>query len=81
MDKGASITVGEAVSAHGTKNSHAGAASRSTSVAAVSICAVLCVFNYYNRLALHVNDVYSAPQSYSGIQLSLGMVIFAYQIC
>jgi len=33
-----------------------------------------------DRLGLYVNDVYSSPQSYSGLQLSVATVFFAYQI-
>ena len=33
-----------------------------------------------DRLALYVNDVYSAPQNYNGLQLSLATFWFAYQI-
>lgn len=33
-----------------------------------------------DRLALYVNDVYAAPQSHSGLQLTLATVFFAYQI-
>jgi D-alanyl-lipoteichoic acid acyltransferase DltB (MBOAT superfamily) len=33
-----------------------------------------------DRLALYVNDVYGAPQSFNGLQLSLATVFFAYQI-
>lgn len=33
-----------------------------------------------DRLALYVNDVYSAPQSHNGLQLSIATVFFAYQI-
>ena len=33
-----------------------------------------------DRLALYVNDVYGAPRSYNGLQLSLGTLFFAYQI-
>ena len=33
-----------------------------------------------DRLALYVNDVYSAPQNFNGLQLSLATFFFAYQI-
>ena len=33
-----------------------------------------------DRLALYVNDVYGAPQSHNGLQLTLGTLFFAYQI-
>jgi len=33
-----------------------------------------------DRLALFVNDVYGSPQSYTGFQLTLATVFFAYQI-
>ncbi len=33
-----------------------------------------------DRLALYVNDVYSAPQAFNGLQLTLATVFFAYQI-
>jgi D-alanyl-lipoteichoic acid acyltransferase DltB (MBOAT superfamily) len=33
-----------------------------------------------DRLALYVNDVYGAPQSFNGLQLSLATFFFAYQI-
>ena len=33
-----------------------------------------------DRLALYVNDVYTAPQNFSGLQLTLATVFFAYQI-
>ena len=33
-----------------------------------------------DRLALYVNDVYGAPASYNGLQLTLATVFFAYQI-
>ena len=33
-----------------------------------------------DRLALYVNDVYSSPQSYNGLQLTIATVFFAYQI-
>jgi alginate O-acetyltransferase complex protein AlgI len=33
-----------------------------------------------DRLALYVNDVYGAPRSHNGLQLSLGTLFFAYQI-
>lgn len=33
-----------------------------------------------DRLALYVNDVYGKPSDYSGLQLSLATVFFAYQI-
>lgn len=33
-----------------------------------------------DRLALYVNDVYSKPHNYSGLQLSVATVFFAYQI-
>lgn len=33
-----------------------------------------------DRLALYVNDVYAAPQTHHGLQLTLGTVFFAYQI-
>ncbi len=33
-----------------------------------------------DRLALYVNDVYSAPRSYNGLQLTLATFFFAYQI-
>ena len=33
-----------------------------------------------DRLALYVNDVYAAPRSYNGLQLSLATFFFAYQI-
>jgi alginate O-acetyltransferase complex protein AlgI len=33
-----------------------------------------------DRLALYVNDVYSAPQNYNGLQLTLATFFFAYQI-
>lgn len=33
-----------------------------------------------DRLALYVNDVYGAPQSHNGLQLTLATVFFAYQI-
>ncbi len=33
-----------------------------------------------DRLALYVNDVYSAPQAYNGLQLTIATFFFAYQI-
>jgi D-alanyl-lipoteichoic acid acyltransferase DltB (MBOAT superfamily) len=33
-----------------------------------------------DRLALYVNDVYSAPQNFNGLQLTLATLFFAYQI-
>ena len=33
-----------------------------------------------DRLALYVNDVYSAPRNHNGLQLTLGTFFFAYQI-
>ncbi len=33
-----------------------------------------------DRLALYVNDVYGAPQSFNGLQLTIATVFFAYQI-
>ena len=33
-----------------------------------------------DRLALYVNDVYAAPESYNGLQLTIATVFFAYQI-
>jgi alginate O-acetyltransferase complex protein AlgI len=33
-----------------------------------------------DRLALYVNDVYAAPQSFTGLQLTIATVFFAYQI-
>jgi alginate O-acetyltransferase complex protein AlgI len=33
-----------------------------------------------DRLALYVNDVYSAPRTYNGLQLTLATFFFAYQI-
>jgi D-alanyl-lipoteichoic acid acyltransferase DltB (MBOAT superfamily) len=33
-----------------------------------------------DRLALYVNDVYGSPRDYSGLQLTLATVFFAYQI-
>ncbi len=33
-----------------------------------------------DRLALYVNDVYGAPQSFNGLQLTLATFFFAYQI-
>ena len=33
-----------------------------------------------DRLALYVNDVYAAPQTHNGLQLTLATVFFAYQI-
>lgn len=33
-----------------------------------------------DRLALYVNDIFSSPSQYNGLQLSLGTVFFAYQI-
>src|SRR5882724_7016795 len=33
-----------------------------------------------DRLALYVNDVYAAPQSFNGLQLTLATIFFAYQI-
>jgi alginate O-acetyltransferase complex protein AlgI len=33
-----------------------------------------------DRLALYVNDVYAAPRTHNGLQLSLATVFFAYQI-
>jgi D-alanyl-lipoteichoic acid acyltransferase DltB (MBOAT superfamily) len=33
-----------------------------------------------DRLALYVNDVYSAPRNYNGLQLTLATLFFAYQI-
>jgi alginate O-acetyltransferase complex protein AlgI len=33
-----------------------------------------------DRLALYVNDVYSAPRAYNGLQLTLATFFFAYQI-
>jgi alginate O-acetyltransferase complex protein AlgI len=33
-----------------------------------------------DRLALYVNDVYGAPRNYSGLQLTIATVFFAYQI-
>jgi D-alanyl-lipoteichoic acid acyltransferase DltB (MBOAT superfamily) len=33
-----------------------------------------------DRLAIYVNDVYSSPQSHSGLQLTLATFFFAYQI-
>lgn len=33
-----------------------------------------------DRLALYVNDVYAAPSSYNGLQLTTATVFFAYQI-
>jgi alginate O-acetyltransferase complex protein AlgI len=33
-----------------------------------------------DRLALYVNDVYSAPRSFNGLQLSIATFFFAYQI-
>ena len=33
-----------------------------------------------DRLALYVNDVYAAPQNFSGLQLTIATVFFAYQI-
>ena len=33
-----------------------------------------------DRVALYVNDVYAAPASYNGLQLTLATLLFAYQI-
>ncbi len=33
-----------------------------------------------DRLALYVNDVYATPQNFSGLQLTIATVFFAYQI-
>jgi alginate O-acetyltransferase complex protein AlgI len=33
-----------------------------------------------DRLALYVNDVYGSPRSYSGLQLTIATIFFAYQI-
>jgi alginate O-acetyltransferase complex protein AlgI len=33
-----------------------------------------------DRLALYVNDIYSAPRSFNGLQLSIATFFFAYQI-
>jgi len=33
-----------------------------------------------DRLALYVNDVYAAPRSYNGLQLTIATLFFAYQI-
>ena len=33
-----------------------------------------------DRLALYVNDVYTAPQNFNGLQLTIATVFFAYQI-
>jgi alginate O-acetyltransferase complex protein AlgI len=33
-----------------------------------------------DRLALYVNDVYANPQAFTGLQLTLGTIFFAYQI-
>lgn len=33
-----------------------------------------------DRLAIYVNDVYAAPQSHNGLQLTIATVFFAYQI-
>jgi D-alanyl-lipoteichoic acid acyltransferase DltB (MBOAT superfamily) len=33
-----------------------------------------------DRLALYVNDVYGAPQNFTGLQLTLATLLFAYQI-
>jgi D-alanyl-lipoteichoic acid acyltransferase DltB (MBOAT superfamily) len=33
-----------------------------------------------DRLALYVNDVYAAPQNFTGLQLTLATLFFAYQI-
>ena len=33
-----------------------------------------------DRLALYVNDVYANPSAYTGLQLTIGTVFFAYQI-
>lgn len=33
-----------------------------------------------DRLALYVNDVYSAPRNFNGLQLTIATVFFAYQI-
>jgi D-alanyl-lipoteichoic acid acyltransferase DltB (MBOAT superfamily) len=33
-----------------------------------------------DRLALYVNDVYAAPEQYTGLQLTIATVFFAYQI-
>jgi D-alanyl-lipoteichoic acid acyltransferase DltB (MBOAT superfamily) len=33
-----------------------------------------------DRLALYVNDVYSSPRQYTGLQLTIATVFFAYQI-
>jgi alginate O-acetyltransferase complex protein AlgI len=33
-----------------------------------------------DRLALYVNDVYAAPQDFTGLQLTIATVFFAYQI-
>jgi D-alanyl-lipoteichoic acid acyltransferase DltB (MBOAT superfamily) len=33
-----------------------------------------------DRLALYVNDVYAAPRSFNGLQLTIATVFFAYQI-
>jgi alginate O-acetyltransferase complex protein AlgI len=33
-----------------------------------------------DRLALYVNDVYAAPQQFTGLQLTIATVFFAYQI-
>jgi alginate O-acetyltransferase complex protein AlgI len=33
-----------------------------------------------DRLALYVNDVYAAPQNFTGLQLTIATVFFAYQI-
>lgn len=33
-----------------------------------------------DRLALYVNDVYAAPQSFNGLQLTLATIFFAFQI-
>jgi alginate O-acetyltransferase complex protein AlgI len=33
-----------------------------------------------DRLALYVNDVYAAPQQYTGLQLTIATIFFAYQI-
>src|SRR5689334_23831608 len=33
-----------------------------------------------DRLALYINDVYAAPQNFTGLQLTIATVFFAYQI-
>jgi alginate O-acetyltransferase complex protein AlgI len=33
-----------------------------------------------DRLALYVNDVYAAPQNFTGLQLTIATIFFAYQI-